>query len=645
MSSKQTAPYGSWRSPITADMIVSGSIALAEIHLDGDSVYWTESRPSEGGRSVLMERGSDGSYRERTAAPHNVRTRVHEYGGGAFTVHAGTAYYSNFDDNHVYAAARDSTPHAITDNGDLRYADFTVDAHRDRLICVCEDHREAPLEAVNTLVALSFTPSGEHQVIASGNDFYSSPVLHPDGSKLAWMTWHHPSMPWDGSELWLADVASDGSISNAMQIAGGAEESVFQPQWSPDGVLYYISDRTNWWNLYRFENGKSSAVAKQDAEFGTPQWVFGMSTYAFADDGTLCARVLGNGETSLLRMDPRTDSQERIEMQYTLIDQVRAAGERVVFVGGSPTRWHAIAEYNSRTHEVHTLRESSTLEVPVDLVSVPQPIEFPTARNRTAHGFYYAPHNPEFEAPSNELPPLIVRSHGGPTGATDPGLRLGYQYWTTRGFAILDVNYGGSTGYGREYRQRLNGEWGVVDIEDCVAGAQYLVEQGKADSKRLIIVGGSAGGYTTLRALTATDVFAAGASYFGIGDLEPFIADTHKFESRYVDSLVGPYPAMRDVYRERSPINHTDELSCPVILFQGLDDKVVPPNQAELMVEAMRQKGLPYAYVAYKGEGHGFRRAENIKRTLDGELYFYSRIFQFDLPDAVEPVTIENLPG
>lgn len=591
-----------------------------------------------------MEQRADGSCHERTTAPYNVRTRVHEYGGGAFTAHAGTAYFSNFDDNLVYAAARDSAPHAITSNSALRYADFTVDARHDRLVCVCEDHRGAPSEAVNTLVALSFTRLGEHQVIASGNDFYSSPALHPDGSKLAWMTWHHPNMPWDGSELWLADVAADGSVSNAMQIAGGAEESVFQPQWSPDGTLYYISDRTNWWNLYRYEDGESSAVAAQDAEYGTPQWVFGMSTYAFTGDGTLFARVLRDGESTLVKIEHGSSAPDPIELEYTLIDQVRAVNERVVFGGGSPSRALAIAEYNTRTHETHTVRRSSTMDVPVELISVPQPIEFPTARNRTAHGFYYPPHNPEFRAPAGELPPLVVHSHGGPTGATDPGLRLGFQYWTTRGFAILDVNYGGSTGYGREYRQRLNGEWGVVDIEDCVAGAQYLVKQGKADLRRLIIVGGSAGGYTTLRALTETDVFAAGASYFGIGDLEPFVADTHKFESRYVDSLVGPYPAMRDVYRERSPINHTDRLSCPVILFQGLDDKVVPPNQAELMVEAMRQKGLPHAYVAYEGEGHGFRRAENIKRTLDGELYFYSRIFGFDLPDAVEPVTIENLP-
>lgn len=637
------ASYGSWKSPITSDLIVAGTIALGQITLDGDDVYWVEQRPTEGGRNVIVRYSPDGQALDVNPSPFNARTRVHEYGGGAFTVSNGTLYFSHFDDQRLYRQVGTTTPQPLTPEAPLRYADAVVDRHRHRLICIREDHRPTDREAVNTVVSIDLTTGGEGRVLTSGNDFYSSPRLNPDGTRLAWLTWNHPNMPWDGTELWVGGLNVDGALEGAEKVAGGESEAIFCPQWSPDGVLYFVSDRSGWWNLYRWRDGRMEALYPMDAEFGRPQWVFGMSTYAFISARSLVCAYSTMGTWRLARLDTETKQLDGIDTPYTEISGVQATPTHVVFSGGSPTVPAAIVRRELATSRMTVLRQSSTLTIAPGYLSAPQAIEFPTENGRTAHALFYTPQNREYAAPPNERPPLLVKSHGGPTSAAVTSLNLGTQYWTSRGIAVLDVNYGGSSGYGRAYRDRLKGQWGIVDVDDCMNGALFLVEQGLVESERLAITGGSAGGYTTLCALTFRDVFKAGASHCGISDLEALARDTHKFESRYEEGLVGPYPVRRDLYRARSPIHFTDRLSCPLIFFQGLEDKIVPPNQAETMVAALRAKGLPVAYVPFAGEQHGFRRAENIKRALDAELYFYSRVFGFALADPVEPVEIENL--
>ncbi len=638
-----TTPYGSWTSPITSDAIVSAAIGLGQVCLDGDDIYWVEQRPTEGGRNVIVQRTPDGHTIDRTPAPLNARTRVHEYGGGSLTASGGTLYFSDFADQRLYRQPRGEAPEPLTPEGAWRYADGVVDTRRNRLIGVREDHTETGREAVNTLVSIDLD-NGEAQVLVSGNDFYAAPRLSPDGSQLAWMTWNHPNMPWDGTELWVGDIQDDGLLGPTTHVAGGVAESIFQPEWSPDGILHFVSDRTEWWNLYRWRDGDIEPLCPKTAEFGQAQWVFGMSTYTFIDASQILCSYTEQGTWQLARLDTQTRQLDVIETPYTDIASLHASAGRVVLKAGSPTQATAIVAFDLSTQAMTTLRRASDLDLDPGYVSSPEPIEFPTAQERTAHALFYAPTNKDHTAPAGERPPLIVKSHGGPTSAAPTTLNLGIQYWTSRGFAVLDVNYGGSTGYGRAYRQRLNGQWGIVDVEDCANGARYLVERGDADGNRLAITGGSAGGYTTLCALTFHDTFSAGASHYGISDLAALADETHKFESRYLDNLVGPYPEREDLYRARSPIHFTDRLACPLILFQGLEDRVVPPNQAEMMAQALRDKGLPVAYVAFEGEQHGFRRAENIKRALDGELYFYSRIFQFELSGEVEPVVIENMP-
>jgi len=648
MAEPQVAPYGSWKSPITSDLIASATIGLGQIMLDGDDIYWAEMRPAESGRYVVVRWTPDGRTTDVTPPPFNARTRVHEYGGGSFVVADGTVYFSNFADQRLYRQDPGAEPRPVTPEVDLCYADGVVDHRRGRIICIREDHTDPDREPVNAIVilGLDLADNGGNdggQVLVSGNDFYSSPRLSPDGSCLAWLTWNHPNMPWDGTELWVGELRADGSLGRTERVAGSVAESIFQPEWSPDGVLYFVSDRTGWWNLYRWRDGRVEHVFEMGAEFGRPQWVFGMSTYAFESAERIVCAYTERGTWRLASLNTATGELELVEPPYSAIKYIRAAPGCAVFVAGSPTDPTSIVRLDLATLQFEVLRRSNETAITPGYLSLPQPIEFSTEHGLTAHAFFYPPKNRDYAAPPGERPPLIVIIHGGPTSAASSALSLGIQYWTSRGIAVLDVNYGGSTGYGRAYRQRLQGQWGVVDVDDCVNGARSLVERGEVDGERLIIRGGSAGGYTTLCALTFRDVFKAGASYFGVSDLEALAQETHKFESRYLDRLVGLYPERRDLYRERSPINFIERLSCPVIFFQGLEDKIVPPNQAELMVEALRAKGVPVAYLPFEGEQHGFRRTENIKRALDSELYFYSRIFGFDLADTVEPVPIKNL--
>lgn len=644
MTEPQIASYGSWLSPITSDFIVAGSVGLGQIALEGQDIYWIEMRPSEGGRYALVTRSAEGETRDVTPAGFNVRTRVHEYGGGAFIVSNGTVYFSNFSDRRIYRQSPGGEPQPVTPEANMDYADYAIDVKRGRLICVREDHTTAG-EAVNTVVSIDVEKGEDVRVLASGEDFYSTPRLSPDGQKLCWLSWNHPNMPWDGTELWVAQVNADGSLGESKRVAGGVEESIFQPQWSPEGSLYFVSDRSGWWNLYRWQSPEDGveSICEMAAEFGVPQWVFGMSTYGFAARNRIICTYTERGIWHLASFETATGVLQTIETPYTSISSLQVASDRVAFIGGSATEPTAIAQFDLGTGKLEVLRTSIHLNLDRAYLSEPQPVEFPTENGLTAYGIFYPPKNPDYRAPAGELPPLLVKSHGGPTAAASSSLSLALQYWTSRGFAVLDVNYGGSTGYGREYRQRLNGRWGIVDVDDCANGAKYLAEQGFVDGNRLAIAGGSAGGYTTLAALTFRQIFKAGASYYGVSDLEVLAQETHKFESRYLDKLIGPYPETQKIYIERSPIHFCDRISCPVIFFQGLEDRIVPPNQAELMVNSLRTKGLPVAYVPFEGEQHGFRRAENIKRALDGEFYFYSRVFGFQPAEDLEPVAIENL--
>jgi dienelactone hydrolase len=558
-------------------------------------------------------------------------------------VHNGTVYFANFADQRLYRARAGSEPTPITPASDRRYADLIIDQGRNRLICVCEDHTHPEREATNMLVAVPQDGDEGGKMLVAGNDFYAAPRLSPDGSRLAWLTWNHPNMPWDGCELWVGELDEDGLVRQAQQVAGGGNEAIFQPCWSPDGVLYFISDRTNWWNVYRWSNAHSEPVCPREAEFGVPHWVFAQSTYAFLSPERLVCVYDDAQGSHLAFLDTATGTLTPISLPYTAIGSVHADEQRIVVIAASPTEAAAVVEIDVATTKSAVLRRSSSVRVDPASLSIAQHLAFPTENGQSAYAYYYQPRNPDYQAPSDELPPLLVISHGGPTASASNTLNLQIQFWTSRGFAVLDVDYGGSTGYGREYRERLRGQWGVVDVNDCVNAVKYLVSRGLVDGKRLAIRGGSSGGYTTLCALTFSDVFSAGASHYGICDLEVLARETHKFESRYLDSLVGPFPEKRDLYYQRSAINYTDQLSCPVIFFQGLEDKIVPPSQAEMMVEALKAKRLPVAYMAFEGEQHGFRRAENIKRSLEAELYFYSRVFKFDLPEFIEPVTIENL--
>ena len=640
MQNAITAPYGSWRSPISSDQIVQGTIGLGSVSIDGSDIYWIEMRPAERGRYAIVRRGADAQLEDVIPSDMSARTRVHEYGGGSYAVANGRIVFSNFIDQRLYMTGRGLTLRAMTPAEELRYADGVFDENhgRDRFICVREDHRKSAREARNELVAVDLQGAVETQILATGSDFYSSPRLSPDGSQLAWLEWQHPNMPWDGTELYVAEIARDGSLENPKRIAGSNSESIFQPEWSPGGVLHFVSDRTGWWNLYRWSNEQIEPLAPMEAEFGRPQWVFGMRMYAFTASDRIVSVVTTKGQDQLAIINTQTGKLVEFNTSYTSIGSVRADAGRAVIVASSPVEENSIVSIDIRSPgstghpiDVEVLKRASSLDIDPAYISIAEPIEFETSGGLKAHGFFYPPRNPEYLAPKSELPPLVVMTHGGPTAATSAGLHVGIQFWTTRGIAVLDVNYGGSTGYGRAYRERLDGKWGVVDVDDCANGALHLAREGRVDRERLAITGGSAGGYTTLCALTFTDVFKAGASHYGVSDCEALAKDTHKFESRYLDRLIGPYPAARELYRERSPIHFAERMSAPVIFFQGLEDKIVPPDQAEMMVAALERKGIRVKYVPFEGEQHGFRQAANIKRALDEELAFFADVFGFEV--------------
>jgi dipeptidyl aminopeptidase/acylaminoacyl peptidase len=647
-STKQAAPCGAWPSPISAATVAAGASPLSQTAIDGDTVYWVAGRASEGGRNTLL-RQRDGVTTELTppdllspgGAPFNVRTRVHEYGGGALLASGGALVFSHFADNRLYFARGDAAPAPMSAADQRRYADFVLDLPRQRLIAVSEQHGKGAYPD-NALCAVGF--NGSVRTLASGSDFYAAPRLSPDGSQLAWLSWNHPRMPWQGSELWLADVGSDGALANARLVAGGDDEAICQPEWSATGLLHFVSDRSGWWNLYRQEgNGEITPLCPLEAEFGSPHWIFGNAMYGFAGNGDIICTYIANGVSKLARLSAASGALTPITTPYQEIRELRVAGDVAVFLGGAPTIALEVARLDLCSGQ-HTVLARSIAQLPDAAdISSPTAIDYPSTGGRTAHAFYYPPQNSQYQAPAGELPPLMVIGHGGPTSMATSTLKLATQFWTSRGFAVLDVNYGGSTGFGRSYRNALHGQWGVVDVDDCVAGARHLVEQGLVDGDRLVIRGGSAGGLTTLCALAFHDLFKAGASYYGVSDLAGLDADSHKFESHYNAWLIAPQPEAQQLYRERSPIHHADKLKSPMIFFQGLDDKVVPPPQSEVMVEALRRAGVPVAYMTLEGEGHGFRKADSIVRTLEAELYFYLRIFGVTPGEALPAVAIDNL--
>ncbi len=644
MSGRKVEPHGSWASPVTVGMLLKGTVHMRNqmVRWDGEDLYWSELRPDDAGRIVVCRHGANGAGGDVTPKGFNARTRVHEYGGGHFAVSGGTVWFTNFADQRLYRQDPDSDPRPITAPADIRHADMEVDPGRGLLFTVREDHTTGASEAVNSVVALDSTGEREAIIVAAGNDFYSSPKLSPDAARLAWITWNHPNMPWDGSELWVGELDRGGRVTSSRKVAGGETESILQPEWSPTGELFFVSDRTDWWNLYRVRDDGDEPVCPRRAEFGAPHWVFGMRFYAFAGPDEIMCVYSEPAGTKLGRIDLESGELHHVELLYTALNNVQTGGRKVAIFAGSATLAERVLTIDLVTGAQEVVRVSNAAHVDAGFLSIPKAIEFSTEGGLTAHAFFYPPRNRDYQSPPGEQPPLVVHCHGGPTGSAGQTYPFEYQYWTSRGFAIVDVNYGGSSGYGRAYRQRLNGQWGVVDVDDCINAARHLVEQGMVDPERIAITGGSAGGYTTLLSLTKRKFYNAGASHYGIGDLELFIKETHKFESHYCELMIGPYPERADIYRDRSAVNFADNLEVPVILFQGLEDMVVPPSQAEEFVAVCKKKKLPYAYVAFEGEQHGFRQEKNIRRSIEGELYFLSRIFDFETADDIEPVKIEN---
>jgi dipeptidyl aminopeptidase/acylaminoacyl peptidase len=641
MSARRQAPYGAWKSPVSAAIIAGQSVRLQDLCTDGTDIYWTESRPTERGRYALVKCGADGvSVDVSGSADYSMRSLVNAYGGGAFAVESEVVYFVNYrgggpdPDQRVYRLAEDGSSYPLTPDtqGQVCYADLCVDTGRNRLFAVQQDStRLNPSgQPTQSLIAVDAREGGTPQTLATGNDFYSSPCLSPDGKQLAWLTWNYPHMPWDGCEVWLADITEEGTLRDARRIAGSDDESIFQPQWSPDGTLYFCSDRDNWWNLYRWNGVAVEQVTAEQAEIGRPQWIFGLSNYAFLSEKEIVCGVCTEGIWKLCRVDVRSGNLTDLCTDWTDVSHIRTAGDAVVCLAGSPTLSRSVVRLDTATGAKEILRASSALpDTLIPYLSLPTTISYPTTGDATAHAFYYPPHNPDFVAPPDEKPPLLILSHGGPTAATSTLLTLPIQYFTSRGIGVVDVNYRGSTGYGRDYRLALYGTWGVMDVEDCANAGRYLVMRGLADGARIAARGGSAGGYITLCLAAFHDLLAVGASYFGISDLIALAEHTHNFEAHYTDVLIGPLPEYREVYKARSALYHAGGIRCPLLFLQGEEDTVVLPAQTLDMVTVLQQNRVPTAFLLFPHEQHGFRIAENICAALEKELEFYSLFLHF----------------
>jgi dipeptidyl aminopeptidase/acylaminoacyl peptidase len=638
------APYGSWASPFKIERLTDRVVFLIEPHAAGGVRWWIEGRPDEGGRQALMRREKDGTLTRMTPEGFNARSRVHEYGGAAYLVSGDLVVVSDFSTGRLNRVVRPGELEPLTPEKQWRFADAIHDVARNRLIAVREDHEPDVVaehgEWNNELVGIDLS-SGAVSVLADGSDFYAAPRLSPDGKTLVWLEWHHPNMPWDGTELRMAQIADDGTLVDPHTIAGSRSDWISQPRWSPDGVLHFAAEPTGWMNLYRWADGRAERITDLEAELVGPDWQFGYTTYTFLPGGDILAIARSSGRDELIRI-ASDGSITTIETPYTEMNSLSVDGDRVLLRGAGPKQPAQVAELDL-DGGIEVFRTANPYQPDPADVSAPEHIEFPTTGGRTAFGNYYPPTSQTFAGPPGELPPLIVTSHGGPTAAAFSGFATGIQLFTSRGYAVLDVDYGGSTGYGKPYRKRLEGQWGVVDVDDCVAGARYLAEKGLVDGSRQAVRGGSASGFTTLAALAFTDQFDAGCTYFGIGDLRAFVKDTHKFESRYLESLLGPWPEARQVYLDRSPSLHAEQITAPVLVQQGEEDKVVPRAEADRIVDALFERRIPHAYLLYPGEDHGFRGHDAIIRSFGAELSFYAQVFGFEPADDIERLEIQFL--
>ncbi|MGI1677737.1 MAG: prolyl oligopeptidase family serine peptidase [Cellvibrionaceae bacterium] len=680
----KNAAYGSWKSPITASLLTKANSGLSEPQFDGKDIYWLESRPLEKGRNCIVKLDNEGNKKDILPAPLNARSRVNEYGGGSYCVNDGIIYFVLFDDQRIYSIDTQQvdldgklpSPLALTpEDKNIRFGDLAFDPIRKKILAVCEDHspttnkKKCTKEPDTYIVAI--TPNKNHgetspDIILSGEDFYSNPSVSPNGQKITWLSWNHPNMPWDETACWIADINQEGKLSNIKKVAGEKNESIFQPTWSPDNTLYFSPDKNNWWNIYAYDPYSKDRdyikiVYDDEAEYATPQWVFGLKTFDFLDSKTILTTYTKNGFWLLAKIhiteNHEHNTKEDIKIESTDIGYISAHNGRGIFIGANSKSFESLFLYennkkNNTINPISVVSRSGSLSIDDGYLSHPESISFPitstTSVTDTGHAFFYPPKNNDYQSQSDSnksklKPPLLVFCHGGPTAATHSSLNLKIQYWTSRGFAVADVNYGGSTGYGRHYRDRLKNQWGIVDVQDTIDCVKYLSNENKIDSEKTAIRGGSAGGYTVLSALTFHNVFKAGTSLYGIGDLETLATDTHKFESRYLDQLVGPYPADKQTYQDRSPINFVEQLNCPVLFLQGLKDKVVPPNQAEAMIGALDKQKIAVAYVTFADEGHGFRQAKNIQHALESELYFYSKVFNFPLVEDIKPINIKHI--
>lgn len=633
----QEAPYGSWKSPITADLMVKDLVRFTGAYEIGGNLYWGELRPSEKGRIALMRKTAAGIEEDLIPKEYNVRTRVYEYGGVSYLIVGDTVYFSNFSDQQIYRRKPDGKIVQLTHEQKIRFADGNYDPKRNLLFYISEEHGASVENGLCTVDP----ETGKVTKIAEGFDFYYYPRVSPDGKYLAYVAWNHPNLPWDGSELFVAEIQKDGTLGTERKVAGGLTESIYQPSWGPDGMLYFVSDRSGWWNFYREKEGEIEALCPMEAEFGFPQWFFGQGGYGFWN-GRIVAIYSKNGYDHIGLISLKDGTLRTLDLPSIYIPTLSIQKDTITFVGGAPDTPNSLFQYNLKSDRLQLIKRSQELSLPSGVISLPKAVEFPTENGKTAHAFYYAPHNAAYRAGKGELPPLLVLSHGGPTAQTYPFFNLNIQYWTSRGIAVIDVNYGGSSGYGRAYRDRLKGNWGIVDVDDCVNAALYCVKKGLADPNRLAISGGSAGGFTTLSALTFRNVFHVGASLFGVSDLEALNTDSHKFESHYNDQLVGPYPEARDLYIARSPIHHVEQIRCPILFLQGDEDAIVPPPQSEKMYRSLLERKIPTAYLLFEKEQHGFRQAANIKRSIEATAYFFSKILGFQLSDRIEPVKIDN---
>ena len=618
-----------WESPITEDDVIHESLNISDIHIDGDDVYWIEKRDDEDGRNVIIKKDNNGNVTDVIPNKFNAKTNVHEYGGGSFSVSNGIVIFSNYPDNRLYKVSEaDPLPTPITkDDPNLRYANIAFDNFHNRIITVHENHTN-PNNIINSLVSINLEAPNNMITIKSGADFYSSPSINPDSTKLAWIEWNHPNMPWDSTSLHVGNISDDGSLLNHKQISGFQNESVSNPIWSPDGILHYISDSSGWWNIFCLKGTQEINLTPIKAEFTQPQWQLGINFYDFISEDNIVCSYTQNGMWKLALLSTSDKQIKQILPEFTEIGRagIKASKEKIVSILGSYDSGYKLYEYNIQNTQISQISSKEDPDINKAYYSTPQNIEYETKGYQQSNGFYYKPTNP-FHESSKTLPPLIVITHGGPTAATNGTLNLEIQYWTSRGFAVLDVNYRGSTGYGTQYRKQLNGKWGIYDVEDCISGAIHLVNKGEVNPDQLIIKGRSAGGYTALAALTFSDVFTAGVSYYGISDLTALAEETHKFESRYLDSMIGKYPEHKQEYKNRSPIFHIDKITSPILLFQGLKDKIVPPNQSQNMANLLTQKGIYNSLITFVNESHGFKEPENIKKCLIEELKFYEYIF------------------